>query len=117
MVGVGRDLCGASGSTPLSKQGHLEKVAQDLIQASFEYLQRRRIHNLPGQPVPVLRHPQSEVIPHVRLELPVLQFVPVAHFYIYKCICINKTTAMLSSIEPKYLILNSRYKFGGVPLE
>jgi len=45
MVGVGRDLCGSSSPTPLLKQGHLEQVAQDLIQAGFEYLQRRRIHN------------------------------------------------------------------------
>ena len=32
--------------------------------------------NLPGQPVPGLRHPQrEEVLPHVQLELPLLQFV------------------------------------------
>jgi len=40
---------------------------------------RRTLHNLPGQPVPGLRHPQSEeVLPHVQLELPLLQFVPIA---------------------------------------
>jgi len=45
----------------------------------LEYLQRRRLHNLPGRPVPGLRHPQrEEVLPHVQLELPLLQFVPVA---------------------------------------
>ena len=45
----------------------------------LEYLQRRRLRNLPGQPVPVLRHPQrEEILPHVQLELPLLQFVPVA---------------------------------------
>ena len=45
----------------------------------LEYLQRRRLHNLPGQPVPVLCHSQSEeVLPHVQTELPMLQFVPVA---------------------------------------
>jgi len=27
MVGVGRDLCGSSSPTPLSKQGHLEEAA------------------------------------------------------------------------------------------
>ena len=42
----------------LPKQGHPEKAAQDLVQAGLEYLQRRRLHNLPGQPgVPVLHHP------------------------------------------------------------
>jgi len=81
MVGVGRDLYGSSSLTPQPKQGHLEQAAQDLVQAGLEYLQRRRIHNLPGQPVPGLRHPQSEeVLPHVQMELPVLQFVPVAPY-------------------------------------
>jgi len=79
MVGVEKNLCGSSGPTPLSKQGHLELVAEDLIQAVFECLQRSRIHNLPGQPPPGLHHPQSEeVLPHVQTELPLLQFVPVA---------------------------------------
>ena len=79
MFGVGRDLCGSSSPTPLPKQGHLQQAAQDVVQAALGYLQRRRLHNLPGQPVPVLRHPQSEeVLPHVQTELPPLQFVPVA---------------------------------------
>jgi len=75
MVGVVRDLCGSSGSTALPNQDHLKQAAQDLIQAGFEYLQRRRIHRLwPG-----LRHPQSkEVLPHVQTELPMIQFVPFA---------------------------------------
>ena len=79
MLGVGRDLCGSSSPTPLPKQGHLQQAAQDLVQAGFEYLQRRRIHNLSGlsgQPIPVLCYPQSEeVLSHVQLELPMLQFI------------------------------------------
>ena len=79
MFGVGRDRCGSSSPISLPKQGHLEQAAQDPVQAGLEYLQRRRIHNLSGKPVPVLRYPQSEeVLPHVQTELPVLQFVPVA---------------------------------------
>ena len=79
MVGVGRDLCGSSSLTLLPKQGHLQQAAQDLVQAGLEYLQRRRLHNLLGQPVPGLRHPQrEEVLPHVQPELPVPQFVPIA---------------------------------------
>jgi len=79
MFGVGRDLCGSSKPTPPPKQGHLQQAAQDLVQAGLEYLQRGRLHNLPGQPVPVLCHPQrEEVLPHVQMELPVLQFVPIA---------------------------------------
>ena len=74
MVGVGRDLWGSPSPTPLPKQGHLEQVAQE----GFEYLQRRRLHNPSAQPVPVLCHPQSEVVlPHVQLELPMPQFVPI----------------------------------------
>ena len=79
MFGVGKDLCGSSSPTPLLKQGHLQQAAQDLVQMGLEYLQRRRLHSLPGQPVPALRHPQrEEVLPHVQMELPVLKFVPVA---------------------------------------
>ena len=78
-VGVGRGLCGSSSPTLLPKQAHLQQAAQDRVQEGLEYLQRRRIHNLPGQPVPVLRHPQrEEVLPPVQAELPVLQFVPIA---------------------------------------
>ena len=32
---------------PLPKQGHLQQAAQDHVQAGLEYLQRRRLHNLP----------------------------------------------------------------------
>jgi len=64
-------------SNALPKLGHPEPAAQHRVQAGLEYLQRRRLHNLPGQPVPGLRHPQSEeVLPHVQTELPLLQFVP-----------------------------------------
>jgi len=79
MLGFGRDLCGSSSPTLLPKQGHLQQTAQDRVQEGPEYLQRRRLHSLPGQPVPVLHHPQSEeVLPHVQTELRMLQFVPVA---------------------------------------
>jgi len=75
MVGVGRDLWGSSSPTLLPKQGQLQQAAKDLVQAGLEYLQRRILHSLPGQPVPVLHHPQSE---EVQTELPMLQFVPIA---------------------------------------
>jgi len=51
MLGVGRDLCGSSSPTLLLKQGLSEQAVQDLVQVGLEYLQRRRLHNLPGQPV------------------------------------------------------------------
>lgn len=69
----------SSSSTLLLKQIHLEQTAQDRIQAGFEYLQRRRVHNLSGQPVPVLWHPQSrKVFSYILIKLPVIQFVPIA---------------------------------------
>jgi len=78
MVGVGRDLWGSSSPTLLLKQGRLQQAAKDLVQTGLEYLQRRRLHQLPGQLVPVLHHPQSEVVlPQVQTELPMLQFVPL----------------------------------------
>ena len=94
MVEVRRDLCGSSSPTLLPKQGHLQQAAQDLVQAGVEYLQRRRLHHLPGQPVPVLSHPQREgVLPHVQMELPVPQFVNeyVVLLQTYKgCLCFLK---------------------------
>ena len=48
MVGIGRDLCGSSSPTLLPKQGHLQQATQDLVEAGLEYLQRRRLHSLPG---------------------------------------------------------------------
>jgi len=49
----------------------LTRVSQESIQVDFEYLHRRRLHSLSGQPVPVLCHRHSEgVSPHVHMELP-----------------------------------------------
>ena len=68
-------------SNPLPKQGHLQQVVEDLVQVGLEYLQRRRLHSLPGQPGPGLHHPQREEIPHIQTELPVLQFVNSVQFW------------------------------------
>jgi len=57
---------------PLLKQGHQEQAAQDLVQAGLEYLQRRRLHSLPGQPVPGLRHPQREEVIFMLFPSPLL---------------------------------------------
>lgn len=48
MVEVGRELL---------KQGHLKQVAQAL-----EYLRGEKLHNLSGQPVPMLSHPDSKSV-------------------------------------------------------
>ena len=43
-------------NSPLCSTGSIQQAAQVGIQLGLEYLQGRRIHSLPGQPVPVLRH-------------------------------------------------------------
>ena len=66
MFGVGRDLCGSSSPTP-AKAG---SPTAGCTGPCLEYLQRRRLHSLPGQSVPVLCHPQrEEVLPHVQTEI------------------------------------------------
>ena len=66
-------------TNPPAKAGSLHQVAQVGVQARLEYLQRRRLPNLPGQPVPVLRHPhREEVLTHIRAKLPMLQLMPVS---------------------------------------
>lgn len=78
MVEVGKDLWRSSSATTPVKQGRLADVAQDHIQVGFEYFQRRRLHNLFGQPVPALCHPYSkEVSSHIQPKLPVCQCVPI----------------------------------------
>jgi len=49
-----------------------ELVAEDHFQVAFEHLQGWTLHDLPGQPVPVLSHPQGEkVFPNVQTDPPV----------------------------------------------
>ena len=76
---VGRDPWKTAGPASLLRQGHPEPVAQHHVQAASEYLQGWRLHNLPGQSVPVLGHPHSEkMFPDVQKEPPVFQVVPTA---------------------------------------
>lgn len=60
--GISRNGCGwkAPLEVSWSKQGRPEMVAQDHVQMAFDYLQAWTLHNLCGQPVPVLRHPHSK---------------------------------------------------------
>lgn len=43
-----------------AKTDCLQKVAQETVQTGSEYLQKRRLHNLSGKPVPVLCCPHSK---------------------------------------------------------
>uniref|UniRef100_A0A493TMW3 Ig-like domain-containing protein n=1 Tax=Anas platyrhynchos platyrhynchos TaxID=8840 RepID=A0A493TMW3_ANAPP len=54
------------GYNPPAKAVFSEQAAQVGVQTGLEYLQRRSLHNLPRQPVPMLRHPHcEEVLSHV----------------------------------------------------
>lgn len=60
------------------KGGHPEQVSQEHVQVSFEPLQRGRLHDLPGQPVPVLQQCQCrEVLPGIEVEFLVLWLWPL----------------------------------------
>ena len=66
-----QELEGASGDHLVqspAKAASLEQGPQKSIQVGCGYLQRRWLHYLPGQPVPLLCHPHSkEVLPHVQM--------------------------------------------------
>jgi len=65
-------------SNPLLRQAPYSRLH---AKASRQFLNvsREGIHNLSGQLVPVLCHSQSkEVISHVRMELSMFRFVPIA---------------------------------------
>lgn len=65
---------------PSAKKGSLEQVTQEGMQADFKYLQKRRLHGLSEQPMPVLCKPRS--FPHIHMELPVFQFVLVTSCFL-----------------------------------
>lgn len=56
----GRGLWRSSGPTLLLKLRYLELVAQDHIWTFFYCVQRSRLHNISGQPVPWFSHPNSK---------------------------------------------------------
>ena len=65
-------------SNPSAKAGALQWVTQVGIQRDLEYLHRRTLHNISGQPVPVLHHTYcKEVLPHVSMELKLTPLVPL----------------------------------------
>lgn len=81
-----KDHRGSPGPTSLPKQGPPDHHIQNCVQVAFECLQRRRFHNFPEQPVPALSQLHSKVLPHVWVELPMFQFLPlVSHSYCWNC--------------------------------
>lgn len=66
---------------PYSRSKRTHRNTQEGVQRGLEYLQKKRLHNLYRQPVPVLHQPQSKkFLPHVQMELSVFQFVPLAPY-------------------------------------
>ncbi|KAK4829680.1 hypothetical protein QYF61_005973 [Mycteria americana] len=60
--------------TQLSPEHQKDAEAIHLIQTSFKYLQGWRLHHFPGQPVPVLDNPFSEVkFPNIQSKPPLAQ--------------------------------------------
>ena len=64
---------------PPAEQGQMEQVGLGCVQSGFQYLQEWRLHNLSGQPVPLLSHPlRKKVFASTQTEPPVSQSVPIA---------------------------------------
>ena len=81
---------------PLPKQGHPEQGAQQRVQLGLEYLQRRRLHSLPGQPGPGPPHPPSEeFLPEIRSESPLSQPKAIPPCPITPCPCPSPSPALL----------------------
>lgn len=75
MVEFGRDLWRSCGATFLLKQGYLKLLAQSQVQEAFQCLQGGILHNLPGQPLPVLSHsPSKKMFAEVQMTASVFQF-------------------------------------------
>lgn len=63
---------------PLLKQNCIEQVVHESVKKDFEYLQQKRLQNLPGKPVPVLSYYHSKnVFPDIHEESSVFQSVPI----------------------------------------
>ena len=64
---------------PPAKASTLQQVTQVGIQIGLEYLQGRRIHNLPRQAVLMLCYPHCEEVPlYIGAELSMLKFMAIS---------------------------------------
>lgn len=78
MFGVERNMWRYSSPNPVVKPVHLKQIVHDFIRVGFEYLQRRRFHNLFGPSVVVLCYPENkDNFPPIQMELSVFHFLPV----------------------------------------
>jgi len=83
-VRVGRDLWRPPCPNLPAKVSCLWQVAQESVQVSSKYHQRRQLHNLSGQPVPMLCHPHSKEAFSCSYET---SCVPVCVHYPLFCCC------------------------------
>lgn len=59
-----------SQSKPSAKAGALQQVIKAGVQTHLEYVHRRRLQNLSGQPISMLQHANhKEVLLHIRAKL------------------------------------------------
>ena len=62
IVGVGKDLLRCFTPSQLLQQGQLELVDSAVVRLGFEYLQGWRLHDLSGQPGPLVEPPQGKKV-------------------------------------------------------
>lgn len=73
---AGRDHWRASSPNSLLQEGPLEHATQDYVLMVHEYLQGSKLHNISGQPIPMLSQPSHQKsFPYVHVECPVFQFL------------------------------------------
>lgn len=81
MSEIVRDFEGSFSPISLPEQEHLDQITRDCAQVGFECLQRRRLHNLwTAHSNALSLSSLGEVLPHICMELPVLQLLPVAPY-------------------------------------
>lgn len=78
MFKIGRDHWRSLRPISLWQDGLIEYLIQDCVQMAFKYPAVRETPKPLRAIFPVLSHSHSEVLPHVQVELPVCQFLPVA---------------------------------------
>ena len=100
MSGIGMDL---ERSIPLPEQEHLDQVTQECLQVGSECLQRRKPHNLSGQPIPVFCYPhREEVFSCLRGN----SYIPVCTHCPLYCCWMSLTRAWIHPPDTLYILKN-----------
>ena len=97
---VGRDL--KRSLSPASPPKQVQLVARIGIQTGPRCVHKMRLHNLSGQPFPVLCHSCCKVLPHVSMELPSSSFSPLL---LVLFLCTTKSLASSICLLPPFRYL------------